>query len=65
MFVLQGWWQTSLEAPWRTRRPGPPASEGSALACVPGLAPDSQPPDQMHTWHLGLGQEFTGSMVVP
>ena len=63
--VEQDWWQTSLRAPWRAERPGPPATDGSALAAAPDLHAYASPPDQMHTWHLGIGQDFAGSMVVP
>lgn len=60
---LQGWWDVSLQAPWRAHRPGAPATNGSALAVVPGLQATSAPPDQMHTWHLGLGQVLAGGLI--
>ena len=63
--LMQGWWQPSLRAPWRANRPGPSPTDGSALSVVPGLGALDSPPDQMHTWHLGVGQHFTGSMVAP
>ena len=65
ILVVQGWWHTSMQAPWRAERPGEPATDGSAIAAVPGLDATAGPPDQMHTWHLGVGQYLAGGLVVP
>ena len=47
-------------------RPGSdPTSGPSALSVVPGCTSNVACPDQAHTWHLGVGQDFSGSMVVP
>ena len=54
-----------MQAPWRAERPSEPATDGSAIAAVPGLDATAGPPDQMHTWHLGVGQYLTGGLVVP
>lgn len=64
--LIQDWWCTSLTSIWRTCRPGSwPCSPGSPanLHVVPGLGPTDCPPDQMHTWHLGVGQVLCGSTI--
>ena len=64
--LLQEWWRTDDAAPWRDDRPGAdPTLSPSALSVVPGCGPLDACPDQAHTWHLGVGQEFCGSMIVP
>lgn len=64
--ILQDWWCTSLDATWRSHRPGAsPVYAPAALHIVPGMGPTDAPPDQMHTWHLGIGQQLAGSAVVP
>lgn len=63
---LQDWWRTDLAATWRGSRPGSdPCYAPSSLSVVPGCGPLDACPDQAHTWHLGVGREFTGSMIVP
>ena len=65
--TIQDWWCTSLSAQWRLHRPGScPSRDGppAALHQVPGAGTLFAPPDQMHTWHLGIGQWFCGASVV-
>lgn len=63
--LLQEWWRNDDAAPWRADRPGADPTFGpSALSVVPGCGPLDACPDQAHTWHLGVGQEFCGSMIV-
>lgn len=65
--AIQDWWCTSLSAQWRLHRPGScPSKDGppAALHQVPGAGTLFAPPDQMHTWHLGIGQWFCGASVV-
>ena len=56
-----------LTAAWRQERPwtsavrDPPPS----LHSLPGGHPCESPPDQMHTWHHGVGREFCSSSIVP
>ena len=65
MNSVQGWWDPSMTTPWRRSRPGPNAvKEVTLLSCVPGFNPTLPPPDQAHTWFMGIGQDFTGSAVV-
>ena len=65
---MQDWWRTSLTAQWRGHRPGgwPSNLDSPAkIHIVAGLGPTDGPPDQMHTWHLGVGQDVVASTVVP
>ena len=55
--LLQEWWRTDGAAD--------PTLSPSALSVVPARGPLDACPDQAHTWHLGVGQEFCGSMIVP
>ena len=68
MVFVQDWFCTALSAQWRKHRPGDwpcfmdiPAT----IHQVPGMGPTVAPPDQMHTWHLGVGQQVCGSTVAP
>ena len=57
--ILQDWWCTALTAQWRRQRPGDWPSKldrPAKIHTVPGMGPTDAPPDQMHTWHLGVGQ---------
>ena len=61
------WYDMKLTAAWRQERPwtsavrDPPPS----LHSLPGGHPCESPPDQMHTWHHGVGREFCSSSIVP
>lgn len=60
------WWNASLTAPWRSNRPGDwpcDVNSPAAIHQVPGMGPTVAPPDQMHTWHQGMGQHFCASIV--
>lgn len=66
--VYKDWWCTALQAQWRGHRPGEWPSKVDVPArihSVAGLGPTDAPPDQMHTWHLGVGQIVCGSTIVP
>ena len=54
-------------AQWRSERPWTSAVKdfGSSLHDVPGCGATEAPPDMMHTWHHGVGREFTSSAIVP
>ena len=55
-------------AQWRTDRPGPDCLKPGpppAIHSVAGGLPRQAPPDQMHTWHYGVGKEFCASAIVP
>ena len=49
------------ERPWSSAVRHPPPS----LHSLPGGHPCESPPDQMHTWHHGVGREFCSSSIVP
>lgn len=53
-------------AKWRQERPSDSAVKDPApfLHSIPGGDPCLAPPDQMHTWHHGVGREFTSSCIV-
>ena len=52
-------------AQWRGERPWVPAvaHPPPLLHILPGGQPTGSPPDQMHTWHHGVGREFAASAV--
>lgn len=54
-------------AQWRGERPWVPAvaQPPPLLHTLPGGQPTGSPPDQMHTWHHGVGREFAASTVAP
>lgn len=53
-------------AAWVTERPWTSAVKQPAptLHTLPGGGPCDSPPDQMHTWHHGVGREFCASAIV-
>lgn len=65
---MEDWWCTALTAEWRQHRPGEWPSNTDIPAkihSVPGLGPTDAPPDQMHTWNLGIGQFVCGGTADP
>ena len=52
---------------WRTMRPADDIAVYSkpSLQSLPGGHPLDAPPDQMHTWHHGVGREFVSSAIAP
>lgn len=62
---IKEWWDMKTSACWRQERPSnsavklPPPS----LHFLPGGQPGESPPDQMHTWHHGVGREFCTSAI--
>ncbi len=56
-----------LDAPWRRNRPWTSAVKHPppSLHSLPGGGACFSPPDQMHTWHHGIGREFCSSAIVP
>ena len=53
-------------APWLQERPATSAVKlpAPSLHALPGGGPLESPPDQMHTWHHGVGREFASSAIV-
>ena len=56
-----------VSAQWRSERPSdenPVRDPPPLLHTLPGGGPCESPPDQMHTWHHGIGREFVASCIV-
>ena len=60
------WWDMKLTAQWRQERPSTSAVKHPppSLHSLPGGGATESPPDQMHTWHHGIGREFCASVIV-
>ena len=56
-----------VTAQWRGERPSTHAVKMPAplLHSLPGGGETFSPPDQMHTWHHGVGREFCSSAIAP
>lgn len=56
-----------ITARWRQGRPGdenPVRDPAPLLHALAGGHPCESPPDQMHTWHHGIGREFVANCIV-
>ena len=55
-----------ISAQWRSERPSdenPVRDPPPLMHTLPGGGPCESPPDQMHTWHHGIGREFVASCI--
>ena len=63
----QDWYNVKTSAQWRSERPSnenPVRDPPPLMHTLPGGGPCESPPDQMHTWHHGVGREFVASCIV-
>ena len=63
----QDWWNMKVSAQWRSERPSdenPVYDPPPLMHTLPGGGPCESPPDQMHTWHHGIGREFVACCIV-
>jgi hypothetical protein len=65
--IPKDWWNMKPTAPWVHERPSTSAVKEPrpSLHSLPGGGPLESPPDQMHTWHHGVGREFCASAIAP
>ena len=65
-FFAQDWYNMKTSAQWRSERPSdenPVRDPPPLMHTLPGGGPCESPPDQMHTWHHGIGREFVASCI--
>ena len=62
----QDWYNMKITAQWRSERPSdesPVRDPPPLMHTLPGGGACESPPDQMHTWHHGIGREFVASSI--
>lgn len=63
----QDWFNMKTSAQWRSERPSdenPVRDPPPLMHTLPGGGACDAPPDQMQTWHHGIGREFVASCIV-